>query len=120
MPDFAAGLLDHEFSGKNTVPSVGVDVLPPFGKGRDWMRTWLFDAGSQMLGADARHLGFLVDVAGGLLLVLVAQDWGQIALAVLAAIDQGPYVIDIPAVAGGDFLAAPVAAAAVGVEDALS
>ncbi len=56
-----------------------------------------------MLGADARHLGFLVDVARGLLLVLLAQDWRQIGLPVLAAIDQGTYVIDVPAVAGGDF-----------------
>ena len=74
----------------------------------------------QMLGADARHLGFLVDVARGLLPVLLAQDGRQIALAVLAAIDQGAHVVDVPAVAGGNLLAAPVAAAAVGVEDAQS
>ena len=42
-----------------------------------------------MLGVEARHLGFLIDVAGGFLPVLVAQDGRQIALAVLAAIDQG-------------------------------
>src|SRR5262245_51959240 len=72
----------------------------------------------EMLGADAGHLGLLVDVGCGLFSMFLAQDWCQIALAVLAAIDQGKYVVDVPAVAGGNFLATPVAAATVSVEDA--
>src|SRR5262245_29067364 len=68
---------------------------------------------SKVLRSLAIDLGFLRDVGRGLFLVrLAAQDRRHVALAVLAAVDNGDDVIAIPMIAGPDLDAGPMANAA--------
>jgi len=73
---------------------------------------------AKMLGADAVVFGFLSNVSRSFLAVLVAKGWGQVAFAILTAVDKRNNVIQIPIVLGFDLAFRDMADTAVSLEDA--